>query len=462
MKIARAVGAIDQGGYRKIAGGETPLLGGLGIALPFLAVCLLGFFPPTDLMASIAKRHQWSLAVLAFGTIGIVGLGVLDDVRGLRARTKLLGQVIVAVIVCATIAPLGRIYIPLVGEIVLSKFSGYFVGVLWIVGLINAFNFIDGTDGLATSISLIASVALAVLAAIGGHTFIVVICSVLAGSLLAFLAFNFPPARIYLGDTGSMFIGYVLATVTLMDSYKKEAGVIILAPMLALGFPVFEAFVSMLRRYARGVPIFVADDGHTHHRLLSKGYSQRQVVLVLCGAAVVLTGSAIMGRLVPERSPLVWFQVTLYVTPLVVIAWIAGYLHPKHSATALKRRRHNALLSALCRYVILSFGKSGRAAPSEPILECCRRELALKYIEATIENESYPIVLAGAADGVVESMYVNPPNGKRIVVRYQYEHVPSEHERRDATACLARIFENAAIMHLSGDEATDPEPTETE
>jgi len=220
--------------------------------------------------------------------VAILGLGLLDDIRGMRARYKFLGQIAVAVFICATGHVLQGFYIPFIGGFPLSPQLGVIFSLLWIVGMINAFNLIDGLDGLAAGIALIASVALVVLGMITGNTMIALICLPLAGSLAAFLLFNSHPARIFLGDTGSMFLGYILATVTLMGTYKSETFAIILGPALTLSFPIFETLVSMARRFVRGVPIFSGDGHHTHHRLLRKGFSKRQVVLILYGVTLLL------------------------------------------------------------------------------------------------------------------------------------------------------------------------------
>ncbi|MBM3333153.1 undecaprenyl/decaprenyl-phosphate alpha-N-acetylglucosaminyl 1-phosphate transferase, partial [Candidatus Sumerlaeota bacterium] len=195
MWLAKWIGAVDGGGYRKVGACGIARLGGPAIALPFVVACLLGLWGPTGMLGLIEAQGP-SLLVLAFGCAAIVGLGIVDDSRGLRARHKLLVQIAVAAVVCASGHVVTSFALPFVGTIHLGYVFGTIFTLFWIVGLINAFNLIDGVDGLAAGIALIGSVALAILAAINGATFVVLLCLALSGSLLAFLPFNFYPARV--------------------------------------------------------------------------------------------------------------------------------------------------------------------------------------------------------------------------------------------------------------------------
>jgi UDP-GlcNAc:undecaprenyl-phosphate GlcNAc-1-phosphate transferase len=279
-----------------------PLLGGLGIALPFISVCLLGVAGPTGMLARLEKQKT-DLIILAIGSSAILGLGLLDDIRGrLRVRYKLLAQLLVALFVCFSGRAIDTITLPALGRIELGLVLGAALTIFWIVGLTNAFNMIDGVDGLAAGVALISSIALAIISAINGATFVVLLCVALAGSLLAFLLFNFHPARIFLGDTGSMFLGFTLATIALLGSYKATGTIFILVPILAFGFPIFETLVSMLRRLIRGLPIFSPDSMHTHHRLLKRGFTQRQVVVMLYAASFLLLVAAVLSTLIMGKS----------------------------------------------------------------------------------------------------------------------------------------------------------------
>jgi UDP-GlcNAc:undecaprenyl-phosphate GlcNAc-1-phosphate transferase len=470
MRLAPRIGAVDRGGHRKVYEGAMPLLGGVAIAVPLLVLCaaatVAGFLTihnwpwvlrnlpgRFDFLMSLAAMRE-NFAALAVGGLGIVALGVVDDVRGLRARYKLLGQVIVALFVCSTGHLISGISIPWIGDVRFGGMASTLITVLWIAGLINAFNLIDGLDGLASGIALIASAALAWMGVVTGNVFVVLLSTLLAGSLAAFLVYNFNPARIFLGDTGSMFLGFVLATATLTGQYRSEAALIVLAPLLALSFPIFETLVSMLRRFIRGVPIFAGDSHHTHHRLLRKGYSQRQVVLTLYAVSLLLGGAAVSIQAIPGESAWRWAPWVVAAGTLGWISWLAGYLRPTAFEKAMRRRRRNAILGALARYAALSLGYKAGAAERRAILDLCRAELRLCFLGAWFEGAQSLIASSGEAskddtrlDGFdpVERLRLQSSSGHALVVHYQFDHKPDELERRDVTACLARIFEHAAV-----------------
>lgn len=477
MRLARRWGAIDRGGYRRVGQGRTPLLGGLAVALPVVAFLLMfgaagGLIVShwrmihrlnpawlTPLMNFAVRRGEFSRSfiVLAIGGGAILLLGFVDDLRGMRARVKLLAQFAVAVFICLSGYVLEEFYIPLVGTVPLSPDLGVVVSILWIVGLINAFNLIDGLDGLASGVALIVSAALVALGVSTGNVLLAFAGTALAGALAAFLFFNFPPARIYLGDTGSMFIGYLLATVTLMGTYKGKTAVIILGPLLALSYPIFETLVSMIRRFVRGVPIFSGDRYHTHHRLLDKGFSKRRVVLTIYGVTFLLAAAAYLSRLIPADSGWAWLPGFTVGVTLFGIAWWTGYLRQAALGRIFHRRRRNAVLAAFSRYAIQSLtSRSATIRPGE-ILDLCRREMRLSYLEARFEKGRIPVGSSGEPPrdeggrviaASLEELRLQTIAGMRIVLRYRFDHQPFEHEAEDACACLAQIFEQSGTSAL--------------
>jgi len=466
MRFARRVDAVDRGGYRKVFEGAMPLLGGLAIAAPIillgLAAAISGyviighwkwiylhhkeFFSP---LLSVAGRRN-DCMTLAIGGIAIVALGLLDDTKGLRARWKLLGQIGIALFVCLSGHALSTLAVPFIGVVRLDMSMGGLLTMLWVVGLINAFNLIDGIDGLATGTAFVATVALIALSIIQENVYVTFAAAALAGSLLAFLRYNFPPARIFLGDTGSMFLGYALAMMSLMGSQKSEAAMITSAPMLALGFPIFETLISMLRRYLRGVPIFAGDNLHTHHRLLSKGYSQPQVVLILCGTGFSLAAAAIIAALVPENSKWAWCSYAFYLATLVIIAWVAGYLERTTFKTILKRRQRNEIFQALGQYVALRLNADRRPVDRNLLLLLCRQELGLRRLEVRMKDGDRLML---SADGMEcdtpepskEKLRVKSLGGQDILIGYEFEHTPTDSVRQDVSQCLAAIFDQMAI-----------------
>jgi len=472
MRFARKIDAVDRGGYRKVFQGAMPLLGGLGIAVPLIVVGLaagvaghvivsnwkwvyIHHKESFDLLFSFAGSRSESIT-LAIGGIAIVVLGLIDDIKGLRARWKLLGQIAIALFICLSGYALTTVAIPFVGNVNLGAGMGGLLTILWVVGLINAFNLIDGVDGLAAGIALVGVVALVALSIIQQNTFVTFAGAAIAGSLLAFLLYNFPPAKIFLGDTGSMFLGYTLATMSLVGAQKSEAAAIIFAPMLALSLPVFETLISVLRRYLRGVPLFAADSHHTHHRLLGKGYSQPRVVLTLCGTGLLLAVAAIMSALVPENSKWVWCPYALYGGTLVHITWLAGYLRPATFKRTFERRQRNKIFQALGQYAALRLNANGRSVKTNLLLELCRHELGLRHIEVGMKSGVRLIVSTdGAKDdrtqGSKEKLLVKSADGHDILICYEFEHMPDDNRRQDVSSCLAGIFDQMRI-----DQAVKP------
>jgi len=481
QRFARRIDAVDRGGYRKVFEGAMPLLGGLAIAIPLILGGLV------TAAAGYYIQHQWPVLfteypehfsrlytfagyrgdclVLVTGGLAILALGLVDDTRGMRARYKLAGQVAVAFFVSISgfavpslsLPVIGTIdfsiaslSLPVVGVIHLGQVLGVLLTTFWIVGLINAFNLIDGVDGLASGIAFIGAISLAALGFIQGNVFIALAGAALAGGLLAFLRFNFPPARIFLGDTGSMFLGYALAALSLAGAQKSEAALILIAPIFALSFPIFETLVSIVRRYLRGVPVFMGDNHHTHHRLLSKGYSQPRVVLTLYSVSALLAAAAILAAVIPEGSPWVFTSYTLFIGTLVSIAWLAGYLRPTTFRRIIERRKRNRVYHALAHYANLCLNGNGRAAKIDALLELCRLELGLAHLELQRENGT---VLMAASESPADSgtaqtserLRVKSSDDQNIFIMYAFEHPPDENRRHDVTACLAGIFDQLML-----------------
>jgi hypothetical protein len=341
--------------------------------------------------------------------------------------------------------------VPFFGTFNLGVYLGGALTMLWIVGLINAFNLIDGIDGLASGISFVGAAALAALSVIQQNVFVTVFCVMLSGSLLAFLCFNFPPAKIFLGDTGSMFLGYSLAMASLMGAQKSDTVLIILAPILALSFPIFETCLSMLRRYINGVPIFSGDNRHTHHLLLRKGYSQPKVVLMLSGTALILAAAAVSAVLIPEKSLWAWCPYALYVATLAGVAWLAGYLRPASFRVVLERHNRNKTLHSLGRYIRqrLDADSKEHVAP-DLLLELCRMELGLLRLDVrTPDGERIMAASHDEEEDVPEipeeKLFVKTADGEDLMVCFEFKSEPVPAWRQDVNVCLAGIFNETKI-----------------
>ena len=290
MILAEKVGAIDvPKDNRRVHKTPIPRLGGLAIYIGFMSAVLFTL-PLTSKL----------IGVLIGATI-IVAMGFVDDIKPLPAKLKFLIQMIAAIVVIYAgvringfTNPLHYIFHDFKGYINLGMWS-YPVTLLWIVGVTNSINLIDGLDGLAAGLSVIASLTLFAVA-LGSPSqsmIIIALTAVLAGSAIGFLPYNFNPAKIFMGDTGSLFLGYMLAVISIMGVLKSYAALSILVPIFAMGLPIFDTLFAMLRRAIKGKSMMEADKGHLHHRLLDIGFSQKQAVLTLYIISAFLGFSAV-------------------------------------------------------------------------------------------------------------------------------------------------------------------------
>lgn len=458
MKLAHLIGAIDREGHRGVCKRKAlPLLGGLAVALPFIAICLLALLRPSSMFSSIISNHRAGLLVLACGGLGILALGIIDDTFGLRARSKFSGQVVLASLACFAGYTIQAIDLPLCGRLPLGPVLGTVLTLFWIVGLTNAYNLIDGIDGLATGLALIAAVGLASISMLNGSTFPALMCVALGGSLLAFLIYNFHPARIFLGDTGSLFLGYALANITLMGSLKTTGAVIFMAPILVLGLPIMDTIISILRRYLCGRPLFTGDQGHIHHRLLKRGYTQRQVALTLYAIASLMTGSAVAGWALPARSPLLWLAYGGYGLAILAVIWITG-LRPSMLLQMAGSRKRNQVMNALSRYVSMRLNERLGTSPLviSKILALICQELRLRYLVVKCENgqrltasdpgQESP---SESADQPIWRMKVRLANKGILYLTFQHENILDEMTATDINACLASIFEQTRFSMVN-------------
>lgn len=291
-KLANKIGAIDvPKDNRRVHKKPIPRLGGIAIYLAFIITSVFISIFNSNLLYSSEFRG------ILIGSTIIVLVGVIDDVKEISAKFKLLAQVTAAIIVVYSGVTIDFINFPLInsesGYVFLRVFK-YPLTIFWIVGITNTVNLIDGLDGLAAGVSTIASLSLAIVAFNIGQYNIGILLLILAGSTAGFLPYNFNPAQIFMGDTGSLVIGFLLATISVEGVIKKAATIAVFIPVLALGVPILDTTFAIIRRKLNGRPIMEADKGHLHHILLAKGFSQKQTVLTLYAISIILGGSAII------------------------------------------------------------------------------------------------------------------------------------------------------------------------
>lgn len=286
--LARKTGAMDSPNNRKVHKMPIPRIGGVGIYLSFM-VSICAIVSLVKLSSDVAFEI---IGLLLSGTL-IVLVGVIDDYKNLPAKVKLLGQILAAaVLVVGFDVRIDFVTDPFGGYLYLEYFAVP-VTIFWIVGLTNTVNLIDGLDGLAAGVSTIAAVTICLVALEQQIILIAVLTAALAGASFGFLYYNFNPARIFMGDSGSMFLGFMLAGISVIGAVKCAATIALIVPILALGLPIMDTTFAIVRRYLGGVPIFKPDRGHLHHRLLDMGFTQRQAVLLMYVISALLGFSAV-------------------------------------------------------------------------------------------------------------------------------------------------------------------------
>ncbi|MBL8919466.1 MAG: undecaprenyl/decaprenyl-phosphate alpha-N-acetylglucosaminyl 1-phosphate transferase [Myxococcaceae bacterium] len=291
-RLAFHFNIVSTPGGRHIHGQVIPRLGGLAI-FGAAMVTIIGtvVFGPVGALFDAAE--EWRGLGLLVGSTVMFSLGAVDDFKSVRALHKLMVQILAAAIAWSFGFRIDVIDLPLLGTFSMGVFS-LPITVFWIVGIINAVNLIDGLDGLAAGVVFFAGVTNFVVAYLQGTTFVAVVMATVAGAVLGFLFFNFNPARIFMGDSGSYFLGFVLAVCSIAGPLQKaSAAVSIAVPIVALGVPIIDTLLAMVRRFLERRPIFSPDRGHIHHRLLDMGITHRRAVLIIYGVTVALCIGAI-------------------------------------------------------------------------------------------------------------------------------------------------------------------------
>jgi len=345
-RLALRLGAIDQAGARKIHGRPVPRLGGLAVVGAFfLALSLLAAFDQGT--RDLVSANRDLTAALLLGGLVIAALGLHDDLHGASPGTKLLVEFAVASLIYAADCRVDLVALPFLEPIALGWLD-FPVTLLWIVGVTNALNLIDGLDGLAAGVAAVAAAATGLLAFVSGNPLVVLLAAALAGAALGFLRHNFNPASIFLGDTGSLFLGFMLGALSLKVHHESTAAVGLLASVLVLGLPLVDTTLAVVRRALRGAPLFRADREHLHHRLLAIGLSHRGAVLVLYAASLLLSAAAVLLSLGGEVLDAAVLASLTIACPAAL--WWVGILRTPQLDSLKETRRRNLALRAVVRH----------------------------------------------------------------------------------------------------------------
>jgi UDP-GlcNAc:undecaprenyl-phosphate GlcNAc-1-phosphate transferase len=289
-RLATRLGAVDHpDGRRKNQALPVPRGGGVVIALAAMSVIPLALFigPPGE-----AESSAWLTRGLLPSIIILLVVGIIDDVLTLTGIYKLIGQVLAVSMLVATGLQFGQI--SLLGMLIpLGDFRIPFT-IFFCLGAVNAFNLIDGIDGLASSLGTVVCVTLGIITASQGHFAGSAVCFTVAGGLVGFLRYNVSPAKVYLGDTGSMLVGLIVAAVAIESSIKQETAFVLAVPLAICAIPILDAGAALIRRITTGQSVFTADRGHLHHALLLRGWSVNRTVMIIAGLTSVTCAGALV------------------------------------------------------------------------------------------------------------------------------------------------------------------------
>lgn len=319
IKFAIKIKAIDiPKDDRRVHNKPVPLLGGLSIYGSFI---LSIFIKKGSITFS-------EIGIILGATIIVIG-GVVDDLKDIKPLVKLGVQILAAVCL---------IMFNIQIQIITNPFSGAYpwldlnilsmpITILWIVGVTNAFNLIDGLDGLAAGIAFIASVTIFIIALLNNRYEAAVLTMILSGAILGFLPYNFNPAVIFMGDTGAQLLGFLLAAISIEGTIKSATAFAVAVPILAFGLPIYDTLFAMIRRKLNGKPIMEGDKGHLHHRLLDIGFTQKQVVIVMYFISAILGGISIIAMQISNQRA--YFLVTSIILIIFFIAWKCQFFQQK-------------------------------------------------------------------------------------------------------------------------------------
>src|SRR5215218_4697138 len=330
-RFARILGVVDQPGEtRRIHIRPIPRLGGIAL--------LLGIFIPALAFLTLDGVYRGILLGAAVATF----VGVVGDFRGLPWWGKLGGQVSAAAIAVGFGVHVERFTFPLLGIQQLPDWVGIPLSMLWIVAIMNMVNFLDGMDGLAAGICAIAGSTFAIIALSLGKPEAAILSAIVAGACFGFLRHNFYPARIFMGDSGAMLLGFVLATLAIQGLLKTAATVALFFPLIVLAVPILDTSFVVARRLKHGEKVYAPDQAHLHHRFLRRGFSQRQAVLYLYAWCVILGAAALATRFVPFREGGQWHLWPTVAVALIGFLAVATSLYMVYMLEILKLRRVRA------------------------------------------------------------------------------------------------------------------------
>jgi len=449
IRLAKRIDAVDYPGIRSVHTEPTPRIG--GVAIYVSSVCLIvSLLFLNNRIGERFREVQLQVVTLLGCATGVFLVGLIDDLRGMPARFKFMVELLGALVLCLVGVRIGSIGIG--GHIINLGWLGCPITLLWIVGVTNAVNMSDGLDGLAAGIAAIACGVIAIFAIHGStiHTgdvqandvMMALFALALLGGLTGFLFFNFNPAKVFMGDSGSLFIGFTIAAASVMCVSKSTALVGLALPALALGIPIFDTLFSMLRRFLERRSLFAPDRSHIHHRLVAMGLCHRHAVLIIYGATVLAAGLGLWMMASDNTISLVIFGVSLLM--IVFLFRIAGVVQLHDTIARLKdkysfvcqQRSEKKMFDALQ----LEFRQVHNPDQQRKAICEAADRMGFAWIALKTVHE----------DGRVEEEIWRPPNGKpnlsRIVtmtIPFKNGHGPETPQQLEVAITISDSLEGA-------------------
>jgi UDP-GlcNAc:undecaprenyl-phosphate GlcNAc-1-phosphate transferase len=335
--LARRAGIVDEPGGRRLNELPIPRLGGIAL---FFAI-----FVPAFVFLDLSKPQRAILIGAGIATV----VGAIDDIRSLVWWQKLSGQALAAGVTAGLGVYVDHFTFPLIGVGVLPKWLGIALTILWIVAIMNMVNFLDGLDGLAAGVCAISAVTFCLIALSLDRAQPAILSAIVFGAALGFLRHNFYPARIFMGDSGALLLGFVLAAISVEGLLKTAAAVALAFPLLVLAIPIIDTSFVVAKRIKHGKPIYSADRFHLHHRFLDRGFTQRQAVLTMYLWCATLAGAAIATRFLAPHAHGRWQPWQTFADALIGLAVLAASAYivyvleiVKVSSPRARRRRRAA------------------------------------------------------------------------------------------------------------------------
>lgn len=347
MKVAKKIGAIDiPKDERRAHKKPIPKFGGPAVILGFLVstIYLLVVMSVEKTVNLFGFQMYWKkLLGFLLGITAISTFCVVDDIKTIRPLTKLTGQILGAIIVVAFGIRIEGVTLPFLNFPEMHQIISIIITIIWIIIVTNAINLIDGLDGLSSGISVISAISLLVIFVLNGSSLVsIVLITALAGALVGFLPFNFTPAKTFIGDTGSNFLGFSLSVISILGSAKTYTAAVIVLPLIVLGLPILDTVCAIIRRLIKGKSlkaVFKADKGHLHHKLVAKGFSQKQAVLILYGVSAVFGMFAVV-----LCDSGIWKALSFLL--IVIVAILCGYKN-----FSVERTGNEQYECTQCRYI---------------------------------------------------------------------------------------------------------------